>query len=116
MHIVHCLIELHNDARALAFAAAAEQWLDHLREVDLIADWRLMRRTLGLAAGAHTDFILEITLTDFATLDGLFTSLATADDESVRRYDLMHQMIARADSGLYRSFPDAQGCERIALI
>lgn len=116
MHIVHCLIELHNDARALAFAAAAEQWLDHLRGLGLIGDWRLMRRTLGLAAGAHTDFILEIGLRDFAALDDIFATLAAADDESVRRYDLMHQMIARADCGLYRSFPDAQGCERIALL
>jgi len=116
MHIVHCLIELHNDARALAFAAAAEQWLSHLQDRGLIAGWRLMRRTLGLAAGAHTDFILEITLKDFAALDDIFTRLAAADDESVRRSDLMHQQIARADSGLYRSFPDPHGCERIALI
>ncbi len=116
MHLCHCLIELHNDARALAFAAATEQWLDHLRGLGLIVDWRLMRRTFGLAAGAHPDFILEIALRDFAALDDIFTSLANADDESVRRYDLMQQMIARADSGLYRAFPDPHGCERIALI
>ncbi|MBW7922314.1 MAG: hypothetical protein H3C51_09465 [Rubellimicrobium sp.] len=116
MHVCHCMIELHNDARALAFAAAVEQWMSHLQDRGLIADWRLMRRTLGLAAGAHTDFILEITLPGFAALDDLFATLANADDDSVRRYDLVHQMIARADSGLYRPFPDPHGCERIALV
>lgn len=116
MHIVHCMIELHNDARALAFAAAADQWLSHLQDQGLITGWRLLRRTLGLAAGAHPDFILEISLRDFAAIDSIFATLATADDDSVRRYDLMHNMIARADTGLYRPFPDPHGCERIALI
>lgn len=116
MHLYHCMIELRSDARALAFAAAAGHWLGYLVERGLILRWRLLRRTLGLAAGPHPDFLLEIELAGIAALDQAFSALGTADDESARRYDQMHQMIARADAGLYRPFPDPAGRERIALI
>lgn len=116
MHVYHCMIELRSDARALAFAAAAGHWLGYLQDQGLIAGWRLLRRSMGLAAGSHTDFLLELDLADIAALDTAFAALAQADDESARRYDQMHQMIGRADVGLYRPFPGPQGRERIALI
>ncbi len=116
MPVYHCMIELHSDARALAFAAATANWCGHLEGRGLVSGWRLMRRTLGLGSWAHPDFILELDLPALSSLETVFTTLGSADDDSVRRYDQMHQMIARVDAGLYRPFPDPELRERIALI
>ena len=75
-----------------------------------------MRRKFGLASGAHADFLLEIEVNGMAALDDAFCGLAQVDDTAERRYDQMHQMIAQADIGLYRPFPDSTQRERIALI
>lgn len=116
MNLYHCMIELRPEAGALAFAQACEIWVRHLQEQGLVGEWRLLRRKFGLAAGAHTDFLLELELPCLAALDRVFSTLAEADDEMTRRYDQMHGMIARADVGLYRPYPDPHQRERIALI
>lgn len=117
MNLYHCMIELRQECRALAFAKAAEGWMSHLKARGLITDWRLMRRKFGLASGTHPDFLLEIEVPGMAALEDAFAALAaTDDDEAARRYDQMHQMIAHVDVGLYRPYPDATQRERIALI
>ena len=116
MNLYHCMIELRQDSRALAFARAVDGWMTHLAQRGLITSWRLMRRKFGLASGAHPDFLLEIEVPGMAALDDAFAALAAADDDAARRYDLMHQMIASVDVGLYRPYPDATQRERIALV
>jgi len=116
MNLYHCMIELRPEARALNFATAAASWLDHLKAHGLITEWRLMRRKFGLASGSHPDFLLEIEIPGLATLDDAFTALAAADDEATRRYEQMHVMIAQAQVGLYRPYPDPAQREHIALI
>nr|WP_216654728.1 DUF6614 family protein [Pseudogemmobacter hezensis] len=116
VNLYHCLIELRPEARALSFAAAVAAWMEHLRNKGLVSEWRLLRRKLGLASGAHTDFLLEIELPGLAGLDNAFAGLAATDEEALRRYDQMHGMIAHADVGLYRPWPDPAQRERIALI
>lgn len=116
MNLYHCLIDLKDDAKALAFASAVQGWMSHLQDLGQITQWRLMRRKLGLASGVHSDFLLEIELPGLSALDNLFQSLAENDETAQRRYDQMHQMIARAQVGLYRPFPDPTQRERIALI
>lgn len=116
MNLYHCMIELRPEARALAFAQACGQWLDHVQAEGLITGWRLMRRKFGLASGQHTDFLLEIQIPGLGMLDTAFVALALADEKATRHYDQMHGMIARADVGLYRPYPDPTQRERIALI
>jgi hypothetical protein len=116
MNLYHCMIELRQESRALAFAQATEGWMGYLLGQNLITDWRLMRRKFGLASGGHTDFLLEIEVPGLAALDQAFSALGAADDEAARRYDQMHQMIARVEVGLYRPYPDAAQRERIALV
>jgi hypothetical protein len=116
MNLYHCMIELRSDARALAFAQACGQWMEHLQAQGLISGWRLLRRKFGLASGPHTDFLLEIEVPGLATLDAAFSALALSDDTATRRYDQMHGMIARVEVGLYRPYPDPTQRERIALI
>ncbi|MCU0899811.1 MAG: hypothetical protein MUC82_04850 [Cypionkella sp.] len=116
MNLYHCMIELRQDCRALSFAKAVEGWMTLLHSRGLISGWRLMRRKFGLASGAHPDFLLEIEVPGMAALDEAFAALSAADEEAGRRYDLMHQMIASVDVGLYRPYPDPAQRERIALI
>ena len=116
MNLYHCMIELKSDAKALAFAAAVEQWMGELRGRDLIRGWRLMRRKLGLASGAHSDFLLEIEVEDMAALELAFRAAGRFSEGEHRHYDLLHGMIAEVHMGLYRPFPDPERRERIALI
>lgn len=116
MNLYHCMIELRQDCRALAFAKAVDGWMTHLQTRGLITGWRLMRRKFGLASGQHSDFLLEVEVAGMAALEDAFAALAAADEEAGRRYDLMHQMIASVEVGLYRPYPDATQRERIALI
>ena len=116
MNLYHCMIELRQDSRALAFAKAVDGWMSLLQSRGLITGWRLMRRKFGLASGTHPDFLLEVEVSGLAALDDAFAALAAADDEAGQRYDLMHQMIAHVDTGLYRPYPDASQRERIALV
>lgn len=116
MNVYHCLIELRDDAKALAFAAACEGWLSRLQARGMIRGWRLLRRKFGLASGPHSDFILEIEVQGMAQLEEAFAALGQASDEDERRYALLHQMIGRAEIGLYRPYPDPTQRERIALI
>ena len=116
MNLYHCMIELRAGVQALAFAAAAQAWLSHLESLEVIRSWRLLRRKFGLASSSHCDFILEIEVDGLTQLDDAFEALAAREDEAERRYDLLHQMIGRAEIGLYRPYPDPAGRERIALI
>lgn len=116
MNLYHCQIDLRPEAHALGFAKAAGDWMAHLQTCGLISGWRLMRRKLGLASGGHSDFLLEIDLPGLAALDAAFDALATADETASQLYERMHGMIASAEVGVYRPFPDASPRERIALI
>ena len=97
MNLYHCMIELKSDAKALAFAAATEQWMGEMRARGLIGNWRLMRRKLGLASGPHSDFLLEIEVDDMAALERAFRAAGQFQDADTRHYDLMHAMISHAD-------------------
>lgn len=116
MNLYHCMIELRDGAKALAFASACEAWMGHLQARGHVRGWRLMRRKFGLASGAHPDFLLEIEVEGMAALEAAFAALSTAGDEEERLYDRVHQMIARAEVGLYRPYPDPAQRERIAFI
>lgn len=116
MNLYHCLIELKQDAKALAFATACEAWLSRLHARGMILGWRLLRRKFGLASGPHSDFILEVEVEGMAQLEEAFAALAQSSDEDERRYALLHQMIGRVEIGLYRPYPDPTQRERVALI
>ena len=116
MNLYHCMVELKNPDRSLSFAAAATAWLGHLEAEKLIGNWRILRRKFGLAAGNHTDFLIEIEIDSLAALEETFSKLGSMDEEHTRRYEQMHEMIATMQIGLYRPYPDPDQRERIALL
>lgn len=116
MNLYHCMIDLKSDARAISFALALDAWMTLLRDQGRIGTWRLLRRKLNLAGDGCADFLLEIEVEDMAQLDAAFRFLGQADDDAIRRYDQMHQHIARVDFGLYRPYPDPERAERLAIL
>ncbi len=116
MNLYHVMIDLKDDAKALQFAKALEDWLDHLKGLDLIGNWRLMRRKLNLAHDSARDFFLEVEVKRLAQLDDLFRHVSGHSDDVERLYYPVHAMIADAEYALYRPFPDEQRAERVALL
>jgi len=116
MNLYHCMIDLNNDTKALAFAKALGDWMDHLKDRGVISDWRLLRRKLNLASNAHRDFLLEIEANSLDQLDQMFRHTCSASDEVERLHSQVHQMIGTAEFGLYRPFPDQERVERAAIL
>jgi hypothetical protein len=117
MNLYHCMIDLKDDAKALAFSQALETWMEHLRANDAIRSWRLLRRKLNLAADDCKDFLLEIEVDDLAQLDRAFRMAGAEGDEVVERmHRQVHQMVSQTSFALYRPFPDAERAERMGLI
>jgi hypothetical protein len=117
MNLYHAMIELKSGAKALAFAAAAEEWLGTLESRGMIQGWRLLRRKFGLASGRHSDFMLEIEMSGLQQLEDSFMELGKGGSyEDEQLYARVHDMIATVDIGLYRPYPDEAQRERIALI
>lgn len=116
MNLYHCSIDLRDDARALAFSHLVGQWMDKLKSADVILDWRLMRRKLGLASDECRDFLLEVEVRDLAQLDAAFRFVKAEDEETEKLFNQIHSMIGEAKFGLYRPFPDPENAERMALL
>lgn len=116
MNLYHCSIDLVNDAKALAFANAVDQWMTYLKERETVRTWRLMRRKLHLANDSCRDFILEVEFDNMTQLDSAFRVLGEHDAKVERLYAAVSSLIAAVDVGLYRPFPDAERAERMALV
>ncbi|MBS8227406.1 DUF6614 family protein [Vannielia litorea] len=116
MILYHCMIELKQGSRALAFATATEAWMGWLQGRGHIRAHRLMRRKMSLASGRHTDFMLEIEMESLDSLEETFAALSGKDEAAERLYAQMRQMIHEVDVGLYRPYPDPEQRETVALV
>ncbi|WP_238365515.1 DUF6614 family protein [Mesobacterium pallidum] len=116
MNLYCCTIDLKDDAKALAFAHALDEWMGLLMERKVILDWQLYRRKLNLADGLYRDFMLQIAVKDLAQLDAAFRVSGEDDDAISTRYRSVHGLIKHVDFGLYRPFPDPERVERMGLL
>ena len=116
MNLYHVMIDLKDDAKALSFAKALEDWMTYLQGLGLIEKWSLMRRKLNLAADSARDFLLEVEVVDLTQLDRAFRHTSEHSDEVEALYYPVNRMIANADYSLYRPFPDVKRAERVGLL
>ena len=116
MNMYHCYIDLHHEAKALAFSSDVDQWMSYLQERKVINGWRLLRRKLNLASDSCRDFLLEIEFENMTQLDQAFRVLGEKDEEIEKLYANVSALIANSDFGLYRPFPDPERAERMALV
>ena len=110
------MIDLHQEARALQFASAMSEWMEHLKAKGTIEGWTLSRRKLNLAADSFGDFMLSVDVRDLEQLDRAFHLSGSTDDTVSELYRSVHTLIKHAEFGLFREFPDAQRVERMGLI
>lgn len=116
MNLYHCAIDIHNETKALAFAGAVDQWMAYLKERGVVQGYRLLRRKLNLASDNCRDFLLEIEFKDLTQMDQAFRVLGEDNEEVARLYRNVNTLIADAEFGLFRPFPDPERAERMALI
>ena len=116
MNLYHCAIDIQNEAKALIFAGAVEQWMDYLKGRGVVQGHRLLRRKLNLASDSCRDFLLEIEFKDLTQMDQAFRVLGEEDEEVARLYRNVNTLISHAEFGLFRPFPDPERAERMALI
>ncbi|MDW3184162.1 MULTISPECIES: DUF6614 family protein [unclassified Roseobacter] len=116
MNVYCCMITLKDDAKALLFAKALDDWMGHLKSSGAIGDWRLMRRKLNLAADCYRDFLLEIEVDGLSQLDDAFRLTGTHDDDVGQMHRAVNDLIATAEFALYRPYPDMERAERMALL
>lgn len=116
MNMYHCYIDLHHEAKALAFSSAVDQWMSYLKDRQVVLNWRLMRRKLNLASDSCRDFLLEIEFKDMTQLDQAFRVLGEKDEDVAKLYANVSSLIAKSEVGLYRPFPDPERAERMALL
>ncbi|MEM9638925.1 MAG: DUF6614 family protein [Pseudomonadota bacterium] len=116
MNVYCCMITLKDDAKALLFAKALDDWMGHLKAAGVIGDWRLMRRKLNLAADCYRDFLLEIEVDGLAQLEEAFRLTGAHDDDVAQMHRAVNDLIAAAEFALYRPYPDMERAERMALL
>lgn len=116
MNFYTCLIDLKDDAKALAFAHAVEEWMELLKSRDVIIDWRLVRRKLNLADRPFRDFMLDVAVDSMEQLDRAFRVSGSTDEDVNTKYRAVHTLILRADFALFRPFPDPERVERMGLL
>lgn len=116
MNLYSCQIDLKQEAKALVFAQALGEWMDHLQSHGTILGWRLLRRKLNLASDNQRDFLLEVEVEDLSQLDRAFRLSGSHDEKVAELHRAVHVLIAQADFGLYRPFPDPERSERMALL
>jgi hypothetical protein len=95
------------------FVAALDAYLGLLQRDGKIESWRLLRRKLGLGAGAEFKVLIETT--DLAQLDAAFAEVSTRAEPIEGAHHGVNSLVTNFQAALYRDFPDPQrqhGAER----
>ena len=116
MNLYCALITLRDDAKALAFAKAMDDWMSFLKARGVIGSWRLLRRKMNLAADCYRDFLLEVEVSDLSQLDSAFRLTGQLDETVEALHSSVRSFIYQTDFALYRPFPDPERAERMALL
>ena len=89
------------------FVASLHDYMDYLKERGDIANWRLLRRKLGLGPKEMGDWHLIMEFKGLAQLDQAFGKVATRTGEIETKHHGVNHMIDSVTFALYRDFPDS---------
>jgi hypothetical protein len=107
LDIYHVWCDLKPGVSDTTFADNVATYMDHLKQQDLIAGWRLTRRKLGLAPPGMGEFHLMIEARDLAQLEQAFEHVASRRDPVEGVHFAVNSLVQNAVFALYRDFPDA---------
>jgi hypothetical protein len=105
--IYHVWCDLKPGVGDLEFSEKVRSYLGHLKEQNLIGDWRLTRRKLGLGPPGFGEFHLMIEVKDLAQLDAAFQRVAGRREPAESFHVGVNALVQNAVFALYRDFPDA---------
>ena len=105
MDLYHAWCDLPAGASDLAFAAHIERFMEHLRQAELIAGWRLTRRKLGLGVAGLGEFHVMMEVRDLAQLEAAFRQVASRRDPVESLHFGVNALARNAVFALYRDFP-----------
>src|SRR3954451_13551587 len=106
MDVYELSVDLRSGARDVDFVAALDAYLGLLQRERKIESWRLLRRKLGLGAGAEFKVLIETR--DLAQLDAAFTAVSSRQEPIEGAHHGVNSLVANFQAALYRDFPDPQ--------
>ena len=107
MDIYHIWCNLKTDVRDTDFTTAAQQYLDHLKTINALSNYRITRRKLGLGSRQLGEFHLMLEFNNLAQLDTAFSHAASRNDPVESFHFAMNSKVTDLDFALYRDFPDS---------
>ena len=106
MDLYHIWFDLADGIRDTEVTDALSAYLEHLKEQDRIAGWRLSRRKLGLGLEGLPEFHVILELRDLAQLDSAFRIVSGREEPVESLHHAVNSKIKNAKFALYRDFPD----------
>lgn len=106
MDIYHGFFDLKDDEYDIAFADDLSAFMTYLKDAEKIAEWRLMRRKLGLGPAVLGEFHLMVEVENLAQLDAAFGMASRRNGEMEVKHAAVNQKISQIKFALYRDFPD----------
>jgi len=115
MDLYHVYCDLKPGVSDMAFSAAVERYMGHLRDGGKIHGWRLTRAKLGFGLRGMGDWHLMIEVRDLAQLEAAFQHVASRTEPVEGHHHGLNSLVQNVTFALYRDFPDAvrqTGAER----
>lgn len=97
---------LKDSRKDLEFCENVSQYLGALREKELIEDFSIKRRLLGLGPEGMGEFQVTVCLSDLSQLDAVFNVVATRAGEIESKHHAVYSTVRDLRFGLSRDFPD----------
>ncbi len=107
MDVYHIWFNLKEGVGDAEFADAARAYLDHLREQELIAAYRITRRKLGLGHPALPEWHITLDFANMGQMDRAFGQVASRADPVEGFHQAVNSKVRDIFFALYRDFPDA---------
>ena len=111
MQIYHIWFDISRNITDLEFTKALKVFLEKLRAEDLIRDYRITRRTLGLGLPELGEFHVTLESDDMAQLDRAFERMTAREGEMEEAHVNVNRHVENIRFALYRDFPDENRAE-----
>lgn len=108
MNYLEIWCNLKDTSKDMEFAANIASYLNHLKDNNLIAGWKMKRRKFGFGPQELGEFNITIDANELEQLDNAFKRVASRDEEIEKLHFPVYSMAKEVKSALYRDFPDLE--------
>jgi hypothetical protein len=107
MDVYHIWCDLARGVQDVEFCDDVGRYLGRLKQAGQIADYRVLRRKLGLGPSEIGEFHIMIEIEDLAQLDAAFRAVSTRAGPIEVLHHAVNRSARNLRFALYRDFPDA---------